>query len=457
MNDAWRLEAKATAALAWPLVLTFLSESAISAVDTAIIGRLGPAGLASASLALAVFFTGFLLSAGVCMATAPLAAQARGARRPREVRRVVRQGLWVAILLTVPISHFALTRIEPVLLALGQPADAVAGAGVYLDWYGWALPFAIGFLVLRNFASVLERPRLGLWVILVGVPLNGFLAYGLVLGRFGLPRLELAGAGIAGVIAHAFMFLAMLVIALRVRPLRRYRILGRFWRPDWAVFRRIFRVGVPIAGIIAMEFGMFIGALVLLGWISPMALAAHQIALVVATLAFKVPLGIAHAATVRVGLAVGRGDVAGVARAGWTALGLGAAFMLATSVAMWSLPDVLVSVFLDVADPANAAVASLAATLVMVAAVFQIGDGAQTIGAGVLRGLNDTVVPMMWAGFGYWILGLASAYVLGFPLGFGAPGIWSGMAVGLISVASFHCLRFRRLTRRGTLPGVAPG
>ena len=457
MDHAWRREFRATAGLAWPLVLTFLSETAISAVDTAIIGRLGQAGLASATLALTAYFTCFVLSAGVCIATSPLAAQAHGARRPRGVRRVIRQGLWVAALITIPLSFFVLTRFEPIFLALGQPADAVTGAGEYLDFYGWTLPFAVGFLVLRNFAAVLERPRLGLWVILVGVPLNGLLDYGLVLGHFGLPRLELAGAGIASLLVHSAMFASMLVIAVRVRPLRRYRILGRFWRTDWTVFLRILRVGLPIAGILAMEFGLIVGALVMLGWIGPTALAAHQIALVLSSVTFKVPLGISQAATVRVGLAAGRGDRAGVARAGWTALGLGVGFMALASVVMWTVPELLVAVFLDVDDPANAAVFALAVTLVMVAAVFQIGDGAQAIGAGVLRGLSDTTVPMLWAGFGYWVLGLASAYGLAFIFGYGASGIWMGMAVGLIVVAVFHVVRFRALLRRGSLPGVASG
>jgi MATE family, multidrug efflux pump len=267
--------------------------------------------------------------------------------------------------------------------------------------------------------------------------------------------MEIAGAGLASLIAHAFMFLTMLWIALTVRPLSRYNILGRFWVSDWAVFRQIFRVGLPIAGILALEFGLIVLSLIMVGWIGTNALAAHQIALMMASVTFKVPLGISQAATVRVGNAAGRGDVVGVARAGWTATVMAVGFMAMMTVVMWTWPDVLVSIFLDRADAANASVMTLASSLILVAAIFQIGDGAQTIGAGVLRGLSDTKVPMTFAAFGFWVLGLSAGYVLGFKFDLGAIGVWIGITVGLSSVAVFHLARFRHLTRKGYLPRVA--
>ncbi|MBL6945461.1 MAG: MATE family efflux transporter [Rhodospirillales bacterium] len=453
--EPWRAEGRATAALAWPLVMAFLSETGIAIIDVIFIGRLGAGSLAAASLGTAAFFGMLLLGLGVVLATAPLAAQAMGARNPRQVRRVIRQGLWIAILLSVPAS-LLLMRAEPVLVLLDQPLEASHEAQIYLNYLAWALPSAICFMVLRNFAAVLNRPKLGLWVILAAIPLNAVLDYGLIFGAFGLPRMEIAGAGLASLIAHVFMFGAMLWIVLSVRPLSRYQILTRFWRPDWAVFGQIFKVGLPISGILVMEFSMFVGALIMIGWIGTNALAAHQIALMLASFTFKVPLGISQAATVRVGHAAGRGDVPGVARAGWTAMAVGVAFMVAASIVMWIWPEALVSIFLDADDPANTPVVALAASLILVAAVFQVCDGAQTIGAGVLRGLSDTVVPMTFAAFGYWALGLSAGYLLGFKAELGAIGVWIGMAVGLIAVAVFHAARFRYLVRKGHLPGVAP-
>lgn len=451
----WRAEIRATTVLAWPLVLTFLSETAIDVVDVVIIGRLGAEALAAAALGTMSFFLMMLLILGVTLATAPLAAQAMGARQPRQVRRVIRQGLWVTLLLGLPAS-ILLSTADSVLIAFDQPVAASHAAQEYLNYRAWALVPAIAFMVLRNFAAVLNRPRLGLWVILAAIPLNGFLDYGLVLGRFGLPRMEIAGAGLASLVASVFMFLVMLWVALTVRPLSRYNILGRFWRPDWSVFRQIFRIGLPIAGIMGIEFGLFGASLLMVGWIGPNALAAHQIALMLASATFRVPLGISQAATVRVGNAVGRRDPAGVARAGWTALAMGLVFMTLASAVMWTWPDALVGIFLKKSDAGNAEVMALAASLILTAAVFQIWDGSQTIGAGVLRGLSDTKVPMTFAIFGFWGVGLPGGYLLGIVMGLGAVGIWIGITIGLSGVALFHVLRFRHLTRRGYLPGLAP-
>jgi len=449
----WRAEGRATAALAWPLVLAFLSETGIAMIDVMFIGRLGPGSLAAAALGTSAFIGMLLVTLGVVLATAPLAAQAMGARKPRQVRRVIRQGLWIGILLSVPAS-LLLMRAEPIMLFLDQPAEASREAQWYLNYLAWALPGAVCFIVLRNFATVLDRPKLGLWVILAAIPLNAALDYGLIFGAFGLPRMEIAGAGLASLISHVFMFGVMLWISLAVRPLNRYQILARFWRPDWVVFGRIFRVGLPISGILALEFSMFLGSVVMMGWIGSNALAAHQIALMLASFTFKVPLGIAQAATVRVGYAAGRRNVPGVARAGWTALVMGVVFMVAASIVMWTWPEAMVAIFLDTSDPANGSVVALAASLILVAAVFQVGDGAQTIGSGVLRGLSDTTVPLTFAVFGFWGLGLSAGYLLGFKADLGAVGIWMGMAIGLITVAAFHAGRFRYLVGKGYLPDV---
>jgi len=449
----WRKEARATATLAWPLVMTFLSETAIEMIDVVVIGRLGAGALASAALGVMSFFLFILLVVGITLSTASLAAQAMGARNPRQVRRVIRQGLWISALLGFPLA-FVLLYAEPALVAMGQPPEAARGAQEYLNYLTWALPTGAAFMVLRNFAAVLNRPRLGLWVLLGAIPLNTFLDIGLVLGHFGMPRMGIAGAGLASLIAHALMFVVMLWMVTTVKPLARYNILGRFWRPDWTVFWRIFRVGGPIAGLMLVEFGLIGGALIMMGWVGANALAAHQIAIMLASVTFKVPLGIAQAATVRVGHAAGRRDLAGVARAGWMAMAMGVLFMGTMSVIMWIWPDALARIFLDASDPANAEVLVLAATLILIAAFFQVGDGAQTIGAGVLRGLNDTAVPMTFAMFGFWGLGLSAGYGLAFPAEMGAAGVWIGITIGLSFVALFHVLRFRHLTRIGYLPRV---
>lgn len=455
--DAWRREARATLALTGPLVLTQLGQIAILTTDVVLIGRLGAAALAAATLGYVVFFTAFVVGMGVVMATAPLAAQAFGARRPRLMRRVIRQGLWITLLLTVPFCVVAAPNAERLLLIFGQPAAVAAAAHAYLSTLLWCLPTAVGFIVLRNFAAAVNRPAPALWVMLGGVPLNALLAYALIFGRFGLPRLELFGAGLASALVNLAMFVAMLAIALGLRPLRRYRVLGRFWRPDGAIFRRIFGLGLPIAGAFLLEYGIFAGAALLMGWIDTTALAAHQIALQVASITFMVPLGIGQAATMRVGHAVGRRDPDGARRAGWTAFALGVVFMAAMSVVMLSAPGFLAGLFIDRATPDGADVITLAAVLLIVAAAFQMADGAQTIAIQALRGLNDTTVPMLIAGVGYWGIGFGASYVFGFMGGLGAVGVWVGLALGLGAVAGLLIARFALLTRRRVLPDVAAG
>ncbi|MBM3950414.1 MAG: MATE family efflux transporter [Rhodospirillales bacterium] len=453
--DAWRDEARAMLVLIGPLVLTSLGQIAILTTDVILIGRLGATALAAGSLGYVVFFTAFVIGMGIVMATAPLAAQAFGARRPREVRRVVRQGLWIAGLLTIPFCLIAVPAAPPLLRALGQPADVVNAAGEYLSTLLWCLPTAVGFIVLRNFAAALNRPEPALWVMLAGVPINAVLAYALIFGAFGLPRLELIGAGLASALVNLAMFAAMLAIVLGLRPFRRYYVLGHFWRPDWTIFRRIFVLGTPIAGAILMEYGVFAVAALLMGWIGTVSIAAHQIALQIASVSFMVPYGIGQAATVRVGHAVGRRDPDGARRAGWTALALGVTFMAAMSVVLLAAPEFLAGLFIDSATPDGAPVVALAALLLAVAAAFQMADGAQTIAIQSLRGLNDTTVPMLIAGLGYWGVGFGASYLLGFTVGLGAVGIWVGLALGLGIVALLLIIRFARLTQQGYLPDVA--
>ena len=452
---AWRVELREMTRLAAPIVLTQLAWVAIMTTDIAMIGRLGADALAGASLSLMVFFLGYVFCFGVVAATAGLAAQAYGARRPRLVRRVIRQGLWVTLVLTLPmVGVFAFT--EAILDALGQPAEALPAAGLYMSALMWALPTTIAFAVLRNFVSALSRPMVALWVMLAGVPLNALLDYGLIFGNFGLPRLELVGAGIATAAVNAAMFLALLAIAAMRKPFARYAILARFWRPDWRQFRRIFRIGLPIAATMLMEGGFFIGAVFLAGRFGAAVIAAHMIAMQLPHITFMVPMGLAQAATVRVGQAAGRGDAAGAYRAAWIAVAVTLAFMTAMSVIVLQIPQLFASAFLDHARPDSAAVLALAATFLFYAAFFQIADGVQAVAAGALRGVNDTAVPMMLAAVSYWAVGLACSLTLAFVMGMEGAGLWLGFVCALTCAAVLLTGRLRRLARRRHLPAPAP-
>jgi MATE family multidrug resistance protein len=305
--------------------------------------------------------------------------------------------------------------------------------------------------VLRGYVAALEQPGWALGIGLAGVLFNGVVNYGLIFGAFGLPRLGLVGAGIGSSITQLFMFLGLALVISRHRRFRRYHLFGRFFRPDWARYRDVWKLGAPIAMTLGLEVTVFNAAVFLMGLIGTAALAAHAIAIQIASLTFMVPLGLAQAATVRVGLAFGRADPDGVGRAGWTALALGTGFMSAAALVMLAAPGALVRLFIDDV-PANAEVIRLAISFIGVAALFQIVDGAQSVGAGMLRGLQDTTVPMLYAAVGYWVIGIGVGAGLGFWAGWQGLGIWIGLALGLAVVALLMVTRWSRRAKLGLVP-----
>jgi len=452
----WRAELGATIKLALPMALTQLGQTAMLTTDVLMLGRLGADVLAAAALGMNLFFVFFIFGLGIVTATAPLAAQAHGANDARGLRRVTRMGLWAALLVGVPASVI-LAFGEPLLLVAGQDAKLAAMAGEYLSTLTWCMIPGLWLIVLRNFVSALGRPRSALWVMLAGIPLNGLFVYAFVFGRWGAPEMGIAGAGLATALVQLAMLLAQLAVAVWGRPFRRYRILGRWWRADWLRLRQVFALGTPIAIAILMEMGVFVGAVVLMGWLGTVPLAAHQIAVQIASITFMIPFGIAQAATVRVGHAVGRGDAPAVRRAGWTAIALGTGFMAAMALLLWAARFELPGFFLDAGAADGAEVLALAATLLIFAAIFQMFDGAQAIAMGSLRGMNDARMPMLIAGFSYWVVGFSLAYALGIGAALGAVGIWIGLATGLALAALLLTLRFRRQSRRGYLPPVIVG
>jgi MATE family multidrug resistance protein len=446
----WRVEAKATLALAVPLALSQIAQIAIQTTDIVMMGWLGPESLAAGALAVNVFFLQLVFGMGVVTAVSPIAAQivGRPGRRGkvREIRRAVRQGFWVAASIAVP-AMIVCWHVRPILIGLGQDPRLAALAEPYMRGLLWAMPAALGFIVLRCFVSALSRVRAVFLATVWGVLFNALAVYALVFGAFGFPALGLRGAGIASAFTHATMAAILLGHVLTDREFRRYALLGRLWRPDWNKFREILRIGLPIGMMWVLEAGVFGAAAMLMGLLGTAEIGAHQIALQCAAIAFMVPLGVAQATTVRVGLAVGADDARGARRAGWTGVILGTGFMALTCVLFLLGGPVIVGLFLDSADAATRPVAALAAKLLIVAGVFQLVDGAQSTAAGALRGVKDTRVPLAIALIGYWIVAFPSGIALGFGLKLGAVGIWEGLACGLAVAAVLLNLRFHWLTR----------
>ncbi len=434
-----------TLKLAVPMALTQLGQIAMMATDLGFIGRLGNDAVAAAALAGTVYFVSFTIGMGLVSAVAPLAAQAFGARKPRLVRRALRTGLWVALLISAPIMLFSLYG-ERILLALGQAPAVAQLAQHYLFGLVWGVTPALWFLAIRGFMGAINRPEPALWITLLAIPANALLVYLLVYGEWGLPRLALFGAGLATTIVNFGTFLAGLWFATYRRPFRKYCVLGHFWRFDAKLMRQLVVIGAPISIAFMLEYGLFSAAALLMGLISTTALAAHQVALQVTAILFMVPFGISMAATVRVGHAFGRIDASAVKRAGLVATELGIVLVAVLTMAVIVSRFAIARLFFGSATSADAAV-ELTATLLLVGATFFIADGVQTIAAGSLRGMNDTRVPLLFAVISYWLIGFTAACLLGFQTGLGAVGIWIGLSCGTAVYATLLVLRFRRLAR----------
>lgn len=443
---AIRAEAWATLRLAGPLAAMQLGQMAINTTDVLLLGRLGPEPLAAASLGLALFFFLFMFGLGLVSAASPLLAQAIGAARPLRARRLVQQGLPLVLLTSAPLM-LAVAQGGPILRALGQDPILVAETERFLAALLWAMPAMLGVVFLRCLTTAFGTGRPALVATLVALPLNAVLAYGLIFGGLGMPRLGIVGAGLASTLTHAAMLAVLLAWCVRAPRFRRFLVPLRP-RPDRFVLAELTRVGLPIGGALLMESGLFSAASMLMGLLGTLALAAHQVTLQICATIFMVPLGIGLAATVRVGLAHGAGDHAGARLAGFVAAGLGGAIMLASALAFWLVAERLVEPFLDTGMAEGAATAATAAALLRIAAFFQLADGLQVIGISALRGLGDTRVPLALAAFGYWAVGFPVAASLGLGTALGGAGVWAGLAVALAIVAASMLYRFDRLTRR---------
>src|SRR3954468_24808300 len=359
-SQLWRAELRSMLTLAWPLILANLTQQVIQATDVLLMGRLGPTPLAAATLALNMTFTFNLFLLGLLIASSPMMATALGQRSNavRAVRRTFRAGLWILIF-TLPFYWLLLWHVGAIMRAFGQAPELAEQGQTFLRAYMWSAAPWLLFQLLRNFVSALERPRVVLWLSIAGIGLNALLSWSLIFGRLGLPALGLVGGGIGSMLTWLILCGLLVAVVLCERRFRRFHLFGHVWRFDRERMLSMVRLGWPIGVTMALEMGVFALAAYFMGWVGAPAVAAHAIALQLAALTFMVPLGLGQAATVRVGLALGRGDGRGITRAGWTAWFVGVAFMGSMALAMWSIPHRLITLFLrDV--PENAVVIALA-------------------------------------------------------------------------------------------------
>ncbi|EKD59749.1 MAG: hypothetical protein ACD_54C01162G0003 [uncultured bacterium] len=357
------------------------------------------------------------------------------------MRRDTRMGLWLSIgygLLTYPIFW----QSEAILLALGQKPEVAALAQEFLRIGGLGMVPALLVMALKSYLAALERTQVVLWTTLAAVLVNLVLAYMLIFGYWGAPELGVAGAAWASLAVQVLTFVILAIYAGWLPELRRFHLFQRFWRPDWQALGQVFRLGWPIGVTSLAESGMFQATALMMGWIGTVELAAHGIAMEVASLSFMVHLGLSNAATVRAGRADGAGDAQGLRDGAKVAIALSAGFGAVMVLLFLALPQQIIALFLDESKAGSAEIIAFGVKLMVMAALFQMADAMQVMALGLLRAVKDTRVPMIAAAVSYWGVGIPAAYFLGFRADLGGVGLWLGLVVGLVLAAALLMARF---------------
>ncbi len=449
-------EARATLALAWPLIAANLAATVMTTTDYVMLGFLSPQALAAGALGFNLYQPMFLLGIGVVGAASPIVAAKLGANEPMEgVRRCAHQAFFSALMVAAA-AWILLSQTTAILTALGEPPALARDAGRYMTAFQWGLAPNLLFIAGRAVFAALERPRPPLIAGLVAVLVNALANYALIFGKLGLPALGIVGSGVATTLSQTLLFALLALFAWIDPRMRRLRLFPLPWRPARAEFAALWRLGLPIGLTIAAEVGVFSAATLAMGLLGGATLEAHTIALQIASLAFMIPLGLGQAASVRIGRAFGARDAPAIARAGAAAFGLTLVFAAASAATMVAAAKLLIGAFIAVDAPENAAAVAIAVAMLKIAAIFQVFDASQATLAGMLRGLHNSRWPLLIALVGYWAIGAPIGVALGFATLLGGVGVWVGLATGLAVVSVLLGARWLARARRGFLPAAPP-
>ncbi|KIC50770.1 MATE family efflux transporter [Tateyamaria sp. ANG-S1] len=431
--------ARAVLVLGLPLIGGHLGQVAIGVTDTVMLGWYGVEELAALGVAGSLFFVMFLMGSGFAWAVMPMVASFHAEGDETNLRRATRMGIWLSLgfaVCALPVMLMA----ERVLLALGQ-TDQVAKLGAeYLSIAGWGIVPALLVMTIKSYLAALERTQIVLWITLAAAVANAFANYAFIFGNWGAPTWGIAGAAVASLLTQFVMLAGIVGYALIALP--QHQLFKRFWRPDWEMLGRVFRLGWPIGLTNLSEVGLFAASAFMMGWLGTIPLAAHNIALQLASITFMVHLGLSNVATIRAGNAYGRGDLDHMLRGARTVIVMSLAMALATIILFIALPEPLISLFMERDEPARDQILEIGIVLLALAALFQLVDGAQVIALGLLRGVQDTKVPMVLAAVSYWLVGMPASYVLGFVLGWEGVGVWLGLVFGLACAGVALMIRF---------------
>jgi len=433
-------------ALAAPVVLAELGWVTMGIVDTVMVGSLGASAIGAVGLSSMLFFAVTVFAMGLLLGLDPLVAQNFGAGRIDECHRWLIDGIWLSMLVAFP-TVAVVYGMRASMDLWGLPADVLPLVRPYIAILTWSLPPLLLYVSFRRYLQAMNIVRPVTIALVTANVVNALANWILIHGHWGAPALGLPGSAVATLVARIYMAAFLFAVIVRHEAHTTPRLRDTPMGLDLSRVRRLFALGLPAAGQMVFEVGVFAAATALAGRVSATALAAHQIALNMAALTFMVPFGISSAAAVRVGQAVGRQDPHGAMRAGWTAIAIGVGFMAAAAAVFLLVPGALIRAFTSDPD-----VVTIGTALLFVAAVFQLFDGLQGVATGALRGLADTHTAMLWNLGGHWLFGLPLGYALCFYWGYGVVGLWWGLSAGLmICGIALLAVWMKKGKRRATL------
>lgn len=440
--NSYKQHLKETIKLAIPVSIGQLGLIMFGVVDSLMVGRVGAESLAAAALVNGLFFLIMVLGIGLSMAVTPLVAIAKGRKELDQCGIILRQSLIVNVSFALLLNAL-IYGMSGTIPFLGQPPEVTSLAISYMKILSFSvLPFML-FQTYRQFVEGLSDTKPPMYAALTANIVNALVNYVLIFGKFGFPAMGLDGAGFATLATRSFMAAFMIYYVLTNAKYKEYDPSLKFRRLDKIIIKKIISIGLPSGFQYTFEVGAFAFAAVMVGWINATTQAAHQIALNLASISYMVVLGISSAGMIRVGGKLGEKDYEGVRKAGFSAIILSLLFMSSTGIVFVILRNFLPSLYID-----NPEVISTAATLLIITAVFQIADGIQAVGLGILRGLTDVKIPLYIAIFAYWVVSLPTAYILGFVYEYGAVGIWIGLSAGLFTAATLFLIRFNFLSQQ---------
>jgi MATE family multidrug resistance protein len=433
---------KTTFHLAYPVMLSQLGQVSVGVADSMMVGRLGALPLAAASLGNSIFFVIMMFGIGISMGITPLVSVADGKGKPNRISRLFSHGLWINL-----ATGFLLTMIvlglSQGLHFLNQPEEVVVLAVPYLLIITVSLIPLMAFQTFKQLAEGLSQTRQAMYITIFANLVNVFLNWVLIWGKWGFPELGLNGAGWATLISRVLMMVMMGAYVLLAPRYRSYNLRLTISKASFPMISRILKIGIPTGFQFIFEVSAFSTAAIMMGWIGVNALAGHQIALNLASISYMMATGLSTAGMIRVSNQIGKGNLKGMREAGMVVFGMVIGFMFICAMLFFALRFFLPTLYID--DPE---VIALSASLLIIAGFFQLSDGVQVVGLGVLRGLEDVKVPTLVTLMAYWVLGLPLGYVLAFELGWAEKGVWIGLLIGLTITAVMLFYRFHKLSKR---------